>query len=312
VSFVVLRSGSIFAKDFRIVKPLMGGGMGAVYVAEQLSTGALRALKVMYPQLVEDPRNHQRFENEARVGARIASDHVVQVVAAGVDDETGMPWLAMELLEGEDLGAYVRRVGPLPPAEVRDIFEQLVHGLSAAHDNGIVHRDLKPENIFLATPRRVGARYVVKLLDFGIAKFVADAQRETLAMGTPLWMAPEQTESGKTVDPSTDVWALGLLAYYLLTGTFYWRAHTSTADVPPLLLREIVVEPLDAASARAAQRDAADRLPYGFDAWFARCVDRERPARFPDARTAWGELVPLLPPPGSTAIPADAAATHVR
>src|SRR5580700_7063069 len=140
---VQLAPGDVFANDFRVVKPLSEGGMGAVYVVEQLSTGKRRALKLMLPNLVADVKLRQRFEQEARVGSRIESEHVIEVVGAGVDAPTGTPWLAMELLQGEDLGDLVRRAGALPAGEVRSILEQLCHAIAAAHDAGIVHRDLK-------------------------------------------------------------------------------------------------------------------------------------------------------------------------
>src|SRR5687768_13017299 len=106
---VSLGKGAVFAGDYRIVEPLNAGGMGAVYVVEQLSTSKQRALKVMHPQLVADPELRRRFEQEARVGSRIESEHVVDVQAAGVDPATGMPWLVMDLLRGEDLARRVAR-----------------------------------------------------------------------------------------------------------------------------------------------------------------------------------------------------------
>src|SRR5262245_28276486 len=147
---ISIANGSVFAKDYRVLQPLNEGGMGAVYVVEQQSTGSQRALKLMHPQFVQDPRSRQRFEQEARVGARIESEHVVQVLAAGVDDATGYPYIVMELLKGEDLSTMLQRRGAIPPSEVGQIFAQLCHALAAAHAAGVVHRDLKPENIFLA------------------------------------------------------------------------------------------------------------------------------------------------------------------
>jgi hypothetical protein len=281
-----LSPGTVFARDFRVVRPLADGGMGAIYVVEQLSTGNERALKLMLPQLVADEKLKQRFEQEARVGARIKSDHVVQVVAAGVDAESGVPWLAMELLEGSDLAATISTGGPRPHAEVREIFTQLCHALSAAHGVGVVHRDLKPENIFLAVPRREGIPFTLKVLDFGIAKLVAEAQTlHTAPMGSPLWMAPEQTEPGNDVSFATDLWALGLIAFYALTGRLFWKGATRTPSVVALI-REIAIEPLPAASARAGEMGVAHLLPPEFDGWFARCVVREPSARFPSAREA--------------------------
>src|SRR4051794_7624024 len=119
--------------------------MGAVYVALQLSTNKRRAIKLMLDLRSDDPDLIKRFEQEAKVGALIASEHVVDVIAAGVDAQTRAPWLAMELLDGEDLGTYSDRVGALAPSEVREILGQLCHALAAAHQIPIVHRDLKPQ-----------------------------------------------------------------------------------------------------------------------------------------------------------------------
>jgi len=289
----LLAPGTLFGGDFRIVRALSEGGMGAVYVAEQLSTGKQRALKIMQPSLVADERQRQRFAQEARVGALVDSDHVIEVVGAGVDAPTATPWLAMELLKGETLAE--RAVAGLSRAELREVFTQLAHALGAAHDAGIVHRDLKPENIFLATPRRQGAPFVVKVLDFGIAKLVAEAQTQhTAAIGTPLWMAPEQTEVGGVVNAAADVWALGLIAFHLLAGRHYWRA-ASRADASAMtLLREVVLEPLVPASQRAVELGVTEALPPGFDAWFARCVARTPQERFPDGRQALVALDPVL------------------
>ncbi|MBS2014550.1 MAG: hypothetical protein JST00_16810 [Deltaproteobacteria bacterium] len=133
----LLEAGSLFAGDFRVRRPLRAGGMGAVYVVDQVSTGMPRALKLMRPELVADESLRRRFEQEARVASRIASEHVVSVVAAGVDPATRMPWLAMELLDGEDLSSLLEREGALPPARVAAIFEQLCHAVGAAHAAGI-------------------------------------------------------------------------------------------------------------------------------------------------------------------------------
>ena len=275
-----LRPGAVFAGDFEIVEPLGEGGMGALYVARQRSTGALRALKLMQPELVRSPGMREKFEQEARIGARIDSDHVAQVLAAGVDPGTGAPWIAMELLRGETLAFRVERSGPLAWAEVVAIFAQMGHALGRAHRQGIVHRDLKPENVFLAAPRVVGVALMVKLLDFGIAKVVAESQTtQTGVIGTPAYMAPEQYQ-GRGISPATDVWALGLIAFYLLTGKSYWRNATGSTSGPASLMYETCMDPLVAASTRAAELGAAQRLPPGFDAWFARCVAREPQDRF--------------------------------
>ena len=216
--------GHVFAREYRVIAPLAEGGMGAVYVAEQLSTGKRRALKVMLPALVQDERARERFTQEARMGSHIESEHVVEVVGAGVDEPTGMPWLAMELLEGQDLNASVRQRGPIAPAEAYEIVQQIGEGLGAAHARGIVHRDLKPENLFITVSRRRGVPFTLKILDFGIAKLTQESRTgasATAAVGSPMWMAPEQTEQHARLRPATDVWALGLVVFHMLTKRFY-------------------------------------------------------------------------------------------
>ncbi len=279
-----LEPGSVVARDFRVVRCLREGGMGAVYVVEQLSTGAQRALKVMHPKLAEDAKIRERFMQEARIGSQIDSDHVVEVVAAGVDDELGAPYLVMELLKGEELGDLLARLGPLPLCDVAEVLAQVGHALARAHARGIVHRDLKPENLFVASGRRREAPFTVKILDFGIAKLVEDQQgRATQPLGTPLFMAPEQAERSGRLSPATDVWALGLIAFFMLTGRDFWLGARESLSA---LLREISVDPIPWASERAAELGAADALPAGFDDWFARTVARDPGARYPNAGEA--------------------------
>src|SRR5260370_14087510 len=202
-----LRQGQILGKDFKVLRPLAAGGMGAVYLVEQISTGRERALKVMHPQFVQSDDSRARYWQEAKVGAKIRSDHVVEVVSAGVDDDTGIPWLAMELLDGEELAKRIQRKKFLAPAETMEIFRQACHALGEAHRHGLVHRDLKPQNIFMANSRRQGEAFTVKILDFGVAKLVQESQGDadhTKPVGTPRWMAPEQSEAGAPIRPATD------------------------------------------------------------------------------------------------------------
>ena len=289
-----LASGDVIAADYRIERHLSSGGMGSVYVAEQLSTGKRRALKVMKPELVTDAKSRRRFIDEAKVGARIESEHIVDVIGAGVDESTGMPWLAMELLDGTDLDEHIRTNGPMPLGEVVEMFEQLAHALGQAHEQGIVHRDLKPENLFLTRGKRSGALPVIKILDFGIASFVASdktAATVTSAIGSPLWIAPEQATTGAKLKPGTDVWALGLIAFYLLTGKSYWPAANAEDFQLNALLAEILAHPLVPASQRAQELGVSFAVPPAFDEWFAGCVNRDIDARPSDAQAA---VAPLL------------------
>jgi serine/threonine protein kinase len=280
--------GRTIGREFVIERPLSSGGMGAVFVALQTSTGIRRAIKLMRPEILRDAGLRERFAREARIGASIPSDHVVQVITAGIDDETAMPFLVMELLDGEELSTAIRRRS-VEPSALGAIFEQLCHAVGAAHRAGIVHRDLKPENIFLSRPRIVGSALVVKVLDFGIAKIVAEARAQTTEpLGTPLWMAPEQTARGSSVSPQTDVWALGLIAFFCLTGHVYWSAVEGEHPSVERLLRQILLDDLVPPSTRAG--DVGVMLPSWFDAWFAQCVHRDPTARFADATQLWSDL----------------------
>ena len=276
--------------------------MGAVYVAQQLSTGRRRALKLLLPSLVQSERSRERFEQEARVASQIASDHVVEVVSAGVDSASGAPWLAMELLEGETLADRLARAGPLRPPETLEVMRQLCHALGAAHATGLVHRDIKPENLFLAHPRREGVPFTLKILDFGIAKLTEDVRGQggiTGAIGSPLWMAPEQA-SATGIGPTADVWALGLVVFQCLTGQHYWRSATAEHATLQGLLKEVMFDPLVVASTRATELGVAHLLPAGFDEWFSHTVSREPSARFPDASQCLPALHSVLAPLSAT------------
>ena len=302
-----LEPGVVFANDYRVVKHLSEGGMGAVYVVHQLSTGRARALKLMHAEFVANADLRRRFEQEAQIGARIDSEHVVEVQAAGIDVPTGLPFLVMELLEGEDLARFVARGAPAARVVV-DVFEQLSHAMCAAHVAGIVHRDLKPENIFIGHPRRVGVAFTLKVLDFGIAKLLAEGQtKNTAAFGSPMWLAPEQTERSP-VTPAADVWALGLIAFYLLTGRSFWKSAEAIDVTATQLLREILFEPLPPASVRAREMGIRP-LPPSFDAWFGQCVAREPTARFPSATEMHAALGDALAERAAPSLPLPLAAT---
>lgn len=300
----VVAGGRVVADRYAIVRPLQHGGFGTLYLAQHVRTASPCALKVMHPQFLHDERICRLFELEARVVARIPSDHVVRVFDAGVEPDTLTPWMAMELLEGEDLLAAVKRRGLLPITEVREIVLQVCDALAAAHRIGVVHRDLKPPNVFLSTARGERASLLVKLIDFGIAKILADADAgNSLVIGTPEWMAPEQTGRDLPISTATDVWALGLLVFWLLTGRLYWSCLYT--DPPGPVFVEAARSPRVPASRRANEYGVGDRIPAGFDAWFARCLAADPAARFSDAAVARDALLPLLDT--SERMPAEAA-----
>jgi phosphate transport system substrate-binding protein len=295
----------VIGGGYRVVRPLAEGGMGTVYEAEQIATGARRALKVMHGQFARDDGLRARFVREARLAASIPSEHVAQVLDAGQDDATGALYIVLELLEGTTLSRELKRRGAFAWSDVLEIMRQLTHALGAAHRMGIVHRDLKPANIFLSRSRHAGVSVMVKVLDFGIAKAMAGAGGEATGtmLGTPAWMAPEQTSVDETVGPPADVWALGLLAFAMLTGRHFFQSANSKSAPTAVLMREVVLEPIPSASARAAQVGRADRLPPDFDRWFSSCVERDATRRFPDASAAYEALAQLSAPSPMEAVP---------
>ena len=292
----VLTPGTLLGGDYEIEEPLAEGGMGVVYSGRQRSTGERRAVKVLSIEVLIDSDLQRRFALECQVGARIRSEHVVKVLAAGVEGGR-IPWIAMELLEGETLTQRVERDGALDLATVRALFAQLGHALAAAHAVQIAHRDLKPDNVFIARSQRADVAFTVKLLDFGIAK-VRDALTPgttQFAFGTPFWMAPEQFTPGAAWQ-SADLWALGLLAFYALTGKAFWLGvHDPSQGVAEMFGPTYVL-----ASQRARALVGHDPLPQGFDDWFARCVALRPEERFSNiqaALTAWETLrVASIPP----------------
>jgi serine/threonine-protein kinase len=207
--------------------------MGAVYVARHETTELDVALKVLWPHVLKREEAVERFGLEAKVSAKVKSEHIVQVLDAGFEPDREIPYLVMELLVGRSLQEVIEGDGPLPSDRVVELLTQVARGLDRALGwtdrdgvvKPIVHRDLKPENLFLA--RRESGEPLMKILDFGIAKVLSQSTSVSQEIkGTPIYLASEQA-SGEAVSPQTDVWAFGLIAYFLLTGDNYWRATTS-------------------------------------------------------------------------------------
>ncbi len=167
-AFAALQQDVLFHGRYRVVRSIKAGGMGAVYEVIDEATNSRRALKVMLPGSIEKPELRARFALEARVTGDVESDHIVRISDAGIDQATGMPFLVMELLRGEELGAIVKKRGPLPPVEVVTYLYQAALALDKAHAASIVHRDIKPANLFLV--HRDDGSPCVKILDFGIAR----------------------------------------------------------------------------------------------------------------------------------------------
>ena len=279
-----------FAGRYRVVRRIAAGGMGAVFEVEHIETQRRRALKVMLPELVADQELRDRFQLEARVTARIDSEYIVDVFDAGIDAVTAMPFLVMELLQGEELGDVLKRVRALAPDLAVAYLRQVASALDKTHAAGIVHRDLKPENLFL-THREDGTPRI-KILDFGISKVVnqGTAGAATRSFGTPLYMAPEQV-LGAPVTPATDLYSLALIAYTLLVGASYWQEEADKFENAIAFVLHVSRGITDNPLGRASRAGAS--LPHGFDAWFWKATHVDGKQRFARASELVNELALL-------------------
>jgi len=216
---------------FRVAEPLGGGGMGVVYRAEDTQLGRSVALKFLAPELVRDPECKARFLTEARAASALDHPNLCTILEVG-ESEEGMLFLAMPCYDGESLQRRLSR-GALPIDQAIDIAAQTAQGLAKAHSQGIIHRDVKPGNLFLTDDG------LVKILDFGIAKLSGEVGPTRLgsALGTPSYMAPEQTR-GEDVDARADVWSLGVVLYEMLAGRRPFLGGTGTAIVYAVLHEE--------------------------------------------------------------------------
>ncbi|MBI1914599.1 MAG: serine/threonine protein kinase [Planctomycetes bacterium] len=220
---------------YRVLKVLGSGGMGVVFQAEDTLLKRLVALKAMKPALAASTSAGKRFLREAQATAAIKHDHIVTIYQVGED--RGVPFLAMELLEGETLNERVKREGWLPVAEVLRIGREMAAGLAAAHKRGLIHRDVKPGNVWLETDRGR-----VKIVDFGLARAAGDDTHLTQTgtiVGTPAYMAPEQAKGG-AVDHRCDLFSLGCVLYRLCTG----KLPFTGIDTMSMLLALATEQPL--------------------------------------------------------------------
>jgi eukaryotic-like serine/threonine-protein kinase len=296
-----IRPNLIVARRYRLARKLADGGMGSVWAAHDHTLGCEVALKFIHPSHAAYSDALARFAAEARAAAVLAAetDYVVRIFDFGVDD--GIPFIAMELLRGEDLGARLARCGRLAPADVAHIVGQIARALSRAHARGIDHRDLKPENVFLAC-RDEEER--VKLLDFGVAKHLgpSGAPASAQPVGTLHYVAPEALGS-RRIDCRADLWSLGVMIYRAIVGALPFDAET---------VEELV------------QRICGDRipqpsrcvrgLPAELDVFFARALCRDPGQRFQHAdelsrafsdaaRLSWRPPPSIAPPELASTIP---------
>jgi serine/threonine-protein kinase len=270
----------VVAQRFRLNRQLGRGGMGAVWHASDLRLDKACAVKFIEGEFAQMAEAQSRFQREAKAAAALNSPHVVTIYDHGVWE--GTPYIAMELLEGEDLGKRLSKVGRISPAQCLDIMAQVQRALTKAHAAGIVHRDLKPDNIYLV-PDEEGHE-LAKVLDFGIAKSANNAldgsNTKTGAMlGTPYYMSPEQAQGIKAVDHRSDLWSLGVIVFQVLTGKLPFESE-ALGD----LLVKIIVTPPPMPSHFV--RD----LPPSFDEWWRKASQRDPALRFQSAKELVDEL----------------------
>jgi serine/threonine-protein kinase len=275
----------VLAHKYRLIGQLGAGGMGSVWLARHVDLDSLVAVKLMGKEVAATPAGTERFLREARTAASLRSPHVVQILDYGLHE--GVPFIAMELLEGESLAARLARDGRFTNWLLAEhILRQVARAVGRAHDAGIVHRDLKPGNIFLV---RNDEEEIVKLLDFGIAKSASpldappsSSTRTGEFLGSPVYASPEQLQASKHLDQRADIWSLGVIAYECFIGTPPFAEDTLVN-----LVLAVCLQPLPIPSQRGA-------VPPGFDAWFARACERDVTQRFQTVREASIELRRLV------------------
>ena len=276
---------------YRLLERLGRGGMGTVYRAVHTLMDKRVAVKVLRGDHADDPEAVARFHREARSASRLDHEHCIRVTDFGQSDD-GLLYLVMELLDGESLGALLRR-GPLSASRAAGIASDIAAALQHAHEMGVVHRDLKPDNVFLARRKRGGE--TVKVLDFGLARIIGTASggdviagpsitRAGVVFGTPEYMAPEQCE-GAPIDARTDLYALGGILYHLLTGAPPFRAE----HFLQLLSKQVEEAP----EPPRRRRPEAD-IPPALEAIVLRCLAKPPDERFQTAAAVGEALAPFV------------------
>ena len=277
-------AGTILAQRYEVERLLGVGGMGYVVRARQIFTDQLVAVKLLLPERARDRAIVARFLREARAAAKLRSEHVCRILDVGMLDD-GVPYIAMEYLDGQDLGTVLQERGALTVREAVACVRQVCEAVAEAHALGIVHRDLKPRNLFLSM--RPDGSGSIKVLDFGVAK-ILDPTAEQLQLtsdgailGSPAYIAPEQMMSARTVDTRADVWALGVVLFELLGGRTPFAAPSVNATCA-----RVLTQPAPRLG------DLGVAVPAKLEALIARCLEKDRARRLATV----GELSEALAP----------------
>jgi serine/threonine-protein kinase len=283
-----LSAGDVLAGKYVIEQVIGEGGMGKVLAGRRIDDGRLCAIKCLLPAHRDNPDIVARFQREARATSRLTSEHVTRVLESGeIHGEGGAPptfYLVMEHLEGYDLKTLLQRKGRFSAARAAGYVSQACLALAEAHALGIVHRDLKPANLFRTT------QGVVKVIDFGIAKFTssnvtgdrAEMTEGAIMMGSMPFMAPEQVLDARSVDGRADLWSLGVVLYQLVSGEKPFVGDDPSEQAFNLLT-----------GAPRPLGDLCPTLPRGFEAVVMRCLEKRRDLRYPSAAELARALAPF-------------------
>jgi serine/threonine protein kinase len=284
--------GATVAGKYRVDRLLGQGGMGAVFQATNTVIGKRVALKFLSPEAARDAQATRRFQREAEAASLVESEHIVQIFDFG-ETEQGLPFLVMELLNGQDLRARLNERSKLGVTEAVSVAKQVLRALVRAHAAGIVHRDLKPDNVFLC--ERESGEALVKIVDFGISKLARRSTLDTLTqrgtiLGTAYYMSPEQAQGVEEVDERSDLYSVGAILYEMLAGRPPHRAPTYEAILVAICTR-------DAEDVRLFAPETGE----GIARVLRRALARDRTQRFESAsemlaaleRAENGELEPL-------------------
>jgi serine/threonine-protein kinase len=280
--------GQTIAEKYILRRRIGSGGMGVVYEAEHAVTHRRVAVKLLSGAEQQwTPTSVQRFLREARVAAMIGHPNIIEVLDAGTL-ASGLPYIVLTLLEGESLSGLLYRVGALPPRDAVEIVIEVLEALKAAHARNVVHRDIKPENVFVSTTANGGR--AITLLDFGISKVTAEggAESKTLTktgsvLGTADYMSPEQVRGDDEIDGRTDLWAVGVMLYRMVSGQLPFAGKNYNLVVVSVLTAKAAV-----------LGEIAPKVPRALEALVAKAMEKDRNARFASANEMLEALRALL------------------